>query len=67
MRMKLLQEIFSIILRSAISGQKVVLLASDRKIEMREMLEDNELIDISSTSDIMEKVMVWSNNYSNPR
>ena len=65
--MKLLQEIFSIILRSAISGQKVVLLASDRKIEMREMLEDNELIDISSTSDIMEKVMVWSNNYSNPR
>lgn len=60
--MKLLQEIFSIILRSAISGPKVVLLASDRKIEMREMLEDNELIDISSTSDIMEKVMVWSNN-----
>lgn len=59
-RGKLLQEIVSIILGSAIREKWGVLSASYRKPEIEEFSKDDETADISKMPDIMDKVMGWS-------
>lgn len=60
-RVKMLQEIVGIVLGSAISGQRSVLLSSYGKPETMETLDD-EAADISSMPEVMGKIMDWSDS-----
>ena len=61
-RVKMLQEIVGIVLGSAISGQRSVLQSPYGKTEAMETLDDDETADISSMSEVMGKIMDWSDS-----
>ena len=61
-RVKMLQEIVGIVLGSAISGQRSVLLSSYGKPKTMETLDDDETADISSMPEVMGKIMDWSDS-----